>query len=191
MRISALPVTLAVIVALVGCASEKPVSSPLRQLRTQPDSGRPDDYLHFAGLSYGDTFDTALELFGRPTEVDLNEGGGSDRYYSFATAYFEIDGERCLAISYYKLTRQVNVVEVSCDETRILILRRGIDDPKLGLFGEHRRRVMARYGSPSRSIAGNHIYEFGTRGGPSGLVTFICYDFWEEECRRISVQWFY
>jgi hypothetical protein len=190
----------AVTVLLAGCASRAP-SPPGRgnlpapkqewQVGSQPDTHQLPDYLHFAGLSHGDTLDDVRALYGDPARVRYNSGRDGERYYTFATNYYDFEGEECLDVSYDKRTLRVEVVRAKCDQVRIQLLRKGIDDPKLALFGEHHRVVTGRYGSPESLVADNYEYHFGSAAGASGLVRFTCYDFWDGECKEICVHWFY
>lgn len=171
---------------LVGCASRGPVSGPNLKLSSQPDTGQLVDYLHFAGISYGDTFDEVVSLFGDPTSIDLN---GEE--YSFASASYEIQGERCLDVFYDKATRRVENIHVSCERVRAILLNKQVDDPKLELFAQHRDSILDKYGPPSNARSDTYEYEFAGEGDSEGEVDFSCYPFWDSACKSISVLWFY
>jgi uncharacterized protein len=175
------------VVSLAGCASRGPVWGQNSQLRTQPDTGKPVDYLHFAGLSYGDTFDDVVALFGEPTSVHPEYEQDTSPSVSY-----EINGKDCLQIIYDKPTRRVEFVRAGCGQIRDLLLSKQVDDAKLALLDQHKDSILKKYGSPDETQSNfSYAYDFEAEGGSEGQVDFICEDSSGDLCDQIWVQWFY
>jgi hypothetical protein len=177
---------------LAGCASRGASPKQDSKSEIQPDTGQLIDYLHFAGLKRGDTFEDVVAIFGEPTKINLNEGGSQSKYYPFASAYYKINGEECLEVNYEKSSRKVNLVRVKCAQVRSVLLEKGLDDLKLELYSKPWELISARYGPPDTelSIDGDYTYRFLASNRWRGIVNFTCYDFWDHKCQEIYVQWF-
>jgi uncharacterized protein len=173
--------------SLVACASRGPISEQKREVSSQPDTGKPIDFLHFAGLSYGDTFDDVVALFGEPTSV-LPE---YEQDASPSVSY-EINGKDCLQIIYDRPTRRVEFVRVGCGQIRDLLLSKQVDDTKLALLARPKDSILERYGPPDETQSNySYAYDFQEVEGSEGQVTFICNDSSDNLCDEIWVQWFY
>jgi hypothetical protein len=171
---------------LAGCASPGPVSRQNRQISSQPDTGKTVDYLHFAGLSYGDTLDDLVRLFGEPTSVGIGDEEDTSN-----NVFYKIDGKECLHVIYDKPTRRVEFIRAKCGQIRDLLLSKQLDDPKLTLLARHKDSILERYGSPDETASDHYGYDFQDEGGSEGQVTFACYDFDGSRCTERWVQWFF
>lgn len=176
-------------VSFAGCAFQGPISGQNQLVAAQPDTGQLVDYLHFAGISYGDTLDDVVTLFGEPTSVDLDDGQNSFPGADYAR--YQIEGEDCLDVGYQRATRRVESLQVKCTRLRNVLLGKQLDDPKLALLLQPRDSIFDRYGSPESTVTGIYDFNFETEGERDGSITFYCFDFWDSRCKEISVQWFY
>lgn len=148
-----------------------------------------EDFYSFMGVSKGDTYAKAMELWGEPTKEELNEG----TKLNFATAYYHgEDGERLFSLTYDKRDNTLNHIrltgskEVNFSSTQKFFKDRGINDIKTQLLGMHRDSILSIFGEPTRLKGSEYIYE-----GKGINVTFVCYDFGENRCEEIYVFWNY
>ena len=102
---------------------------------------------------------------------------------------------RSLAISCYNddastsRKNKVLVVRIKSKEAA-QNLKAKSKDSKLDLWGLKIDEIKKQLGEPGRVSSGNFTYEYKNATG-RGNVNFICYDFWQNQCKELSIQWFY
>jgi len=148
-----------------------------------------ESFISFLGLQRGDVFMKAENIFGKPHKLDMNEG-----QYDFATAYYEVNGKTALSISYNKGTQVISSIRLrlsdevglSPESTFKFLLQNKVDDIRASMLGENKSKILDAYGYPSSFLSGNYEYK-----RQDLLVDFICYEFNQNLCSEIYVQWFY
>ena len=158
----------------------------IETIETQVSSSlKPENFLSFAGFQYKDNCQKITGYLGSP---EIKEKTKYDftvyRYYA-----------RSLAISCYNddastsRKNKVLVVRIKSKEAA-QNLKAKSKDSKLDLWGLKIDEIKKQLGEPGRVSSGNFTYEYKNATG-RGNVNFICYDFWQNQCKELSIQWFY
>ena len=153
-----------------------------------PDQISPSEFLEFAGIRYGDKLERVVRLLGEPEKSDASKPGS---YHHLTLSWFSgkfVAGAIEVPPNPSR-DSYVAVIRISSPDAVARLRSLGVADAKLNLLGVHRDEILKRFGQPVSISSGNYEYKY-TRGGQKGLVKFICYDFWQNECRQINVQWF-
>lgn len=172
-------------VAAIPVKKEEPKKDP----GPLPDKMAAAAFFDFCGISHGDTRDKVLRLFGKAEETQDE----SNNKYDFTSSFwFQHKFRITIFKDSAKESRKTRVqtIAVESAEAAAKIRGLGINDPKLDLWGVHVDEIKKRFGEPNRVSSGNYEYHYDA-GDRSGHVTFVCYDFWQNQCKEIRVQWFY
>jgi hypothetical protein len=182
-----IPLLLAVLVLVItGCgAAKRARAEKARKLHAV----KIEDFISFIGVTKGDTYEKAVELWGEPGREDLNEGSK----VKFATMYYygKYD-EKLFNLTYDKRDYTLNYIKVSgnkelnYDNAFTFFKQRNVQDIKVQFLGMHRDSITSVFGEPTRTMTSDLIYEI------KGMtVTFVCYAFAENRCDEIYVFWNY
>lgn len=161
--------------SLLSCKTTQTTTTPITV----------ESYTSFLGITYGDTIDKVYKIFGEPTEIDQNDN------YSFISVYYHYNSEHVLTFTYDKVTRKVEVTRLKSnlnpDATASLrYVGERQKDTKALFLGQSKKEILANFGNPGRVNAGNYEYS-----SSNFSLTFICYDFQDEKCSEIYLQWYH
>ncbi len=153
-----------------------------------PNQVSADAFLSFAGLSYGDNLEQAIKLMGEPEKAETSKPG---TYHHLTLTWLGgkfVSGAIDVQPNPSRSSK-IAVIRIASPEAVATLRKLGVTDEKLGLLGLHHQEIVKRLGQPASISSGNYEYQYN-RGGQRGLVKFVCYEFWQNECRQINVQWF-
>ncbi|MEA2100546.1 MAG: caspase family protein [Campylobacterota bacterium] len=134
------------------------------------------DINRFSSLKPNDSVDDLIEFIGEPFQFDKKK----DKYPFYSADYIEKYGP---SFSFYKKNRKLYVINVKQKHVKAMI-KLGIKDNKLMLLGKKVDYVKSKF--KNCEFDGSHLECKSDRN----KISFLCYSFWNNECREFSIYWF-
>ena len=125
----------------------------------------PDSLLHFAGISYGDTEEKVVELFGTPEGIDEEPGD------SFFTMFYE---NTTVSVLVNKRTKKVFEINIAKTQGLNFIRSRGVSDDNFKICDLTRDEVVRFLGRPGKEMKGYMLsYRLKTAAKKHIEINFI------------------
>ncbi|PLW93180.1 MAG: hypothetical protein C0592_06920 [Marinilabiliales bacterium] len=142
-----------------------------------------DNFKSFLGISYGDTIDKAIEVFGNPNDEYRNE----ENHY--CVYYYHFEKDDVLSISYNKENNLIESMFLGQRHTQSTLgwLRmKQIEDEKSSFLGLHIDEIIDVLGVPTEEEVNDFVYK-----GDKIEIDFNCPEENDFFCQRILLNWYF
>ena len=141
------------------------------------------DFSNFLGLTYGDTIDKAIAIFGEQHDSYNNPENHYQVYY------YRFRSEDTLSISFSRESRKIESVFLGQRRASAvwdMIDTLKIDDLKAGFIDKHIDEIIDHFGVPDEENPDSYIYRDSRME-----VEFLCPENNDFFCQSINIVWFY